>query len=83
LPFDERALDIVDRPSVQARKLHGGGTSAIVTGASLIDAWRKYVPQDRIARALEILRLFGLDAIYGGDSMPDAAAADRMLAANA
>ncbi len=77
-PFDERALRAVSKPSVQARKYHAGGTSAIVTGASLVDAWRKYVPPERVKRALEIVRLFGLDAIYGEDAMP-AARADDML----
>jgi hypothetical protein len=82
LPFDERALDRVDKPSIQARKLHGGGTSAIVTGANLVDSWRKYVPPERVRKTIEILKTFGLDAIYGGDSMPDADAARTMLASN-
>ena len=83
LPFDERALDAVSKPSVQARKLHGGGTSAIVTGASLVDGWRKFVPPDRVAKLLDIVSLFGLDGIYGSGSMPDAAAVDRLLASHA
>ena len=83
LPFDERALERVSKPSVQARKFHGGGTSAIVTGANLVDAWKKYVDPERVRRAEEILALFGLDAIYGRDSMPNAGAALGALAANA
>jgi hypothetical protein len=83
LPFDERALERVSKPSVQARKYHGGGTSAIVTGASLVDAWRKYVTPERAGRAQQILASFGLDAIYGADSMPNPAAAVRMLAERA
>jgi hypothetical protein len=83
LQFDERALERVSKPSVQARKLHGGGTSAIVTGADLVDGWRKYVSEERIRRTVEILSLFGLDAIYGAGSMPDSAAAQRMLESNA
>ena len=79
-PFDELALAALDKPSVQARKYHGGGTSAIVTGASLVDAWRQYVPADRVKRAVEILSMFGLDAIYAEDSMPHVEAADAMLA---
>lgn len=82
LPFDERALDRVSRPSIQARKLHGGGTSAIVTGADLIDGWRKFVTPERIRRTVEIVSLFGLDGIYGSGSMPDAGAAAAMHAAN-
>jgi len=79
--LDERALEAVEKPSVQARKYHGGGTSAIVTGASLVDAWRKYVPADRVRRAVEIAASFGLDAIYGDDAMPKAGAAEAMFQA--
>ena len=80
-PFDERALALVGKPSVQARKYHAGGTSAIVTGANLVDAWRKYVPPERVRRAIEILRLFGLDAIYGEDAMPLPGAARALFRA--
>lgn len=79
LPFDEGALDRVSKPSIQARK-HHGGTSAIVTGASLVDAWKQYVTPDRLRRAEDILAMFGLDAIYGHDSMPSTGGAERMLA---
>ena len=83
LPFDERALERVSKPSIQARKYHGGGTSAIVTGASLVDGWKKYVPADRVRRAQEILSTFGLDTLYGADGLPNADAAQRMMRANA
>lgn len=38
---------------------------------TLVEGWRRRVPQPDVARAVEILRLFGLDAIYGEDPMPD------------
>lgn len=80
LKFDERALERVSRPSVQARKFHGGGTSAIVTGASLVEAWRKYVSPERMRRAMEILAMFGLDTMYGSGSMPNPGASFGQLA---
>jgi hypothetical protein len=83
LPFDERALERVNKPSIQARKYHGGGTSAIVTGASLVDAWKKYVPAERIRGSDEILAMFGLDALYGADGLPNADGAQAMLRASA
>ena len=80
-PFDERALALVGKPSVQARKYHAGGTSAIVTGASLVDAWRKHVSPERLRRAIDILHMFGLDAIYGEDAMPLPGAAHTLFPA--
>jgi hypothetical protein len=77
--FDERALESIEKPSVQARRYHGGGTSAIVTGASLVDAWRKYVTPDRVRSTIEILRRFGLDSVYGEDAMPKTGAAEAMF----
>ena len=80
--YDERALRNVAKPSVQARKHHAGGTSAIVTGASLVEAWRAYVAPERVKRAVEILRLFGLEAIYDEDPRPHANAARTMFSPN-
>lgn len=77
--FDERAMRNVTKPSVQARKHHGGRTSAIVTGASLVEAWKAYVSPERVKRAVEILRLFGLDAVYGEGPRPHAGAARAMF----
>lgn len=77
--FDERAMRNVEKPSVQARKHHGGRTSAIVTGANLVEAWRAYVSPERVKRAIEILRLFGLEAIYGEDPRPRVRTADAMF----
>ena len=77
--YDERALRNVAKPSVQARKHHAGGTSAIVTGASLVEAWKAYVSPERARRAIEILRLFGLDAVYDEDPRPHDGAADKMF----
>ena len=40
---------------------------------TLVEGWRKKVPADDVRRAGEILALFGLDAIYSADPMPDPA----------
>ena len=53
------------KPSGRIRK-----DSAIVTGTNLIDTWRKHITDKQIARAIEILTLFGLDKIYTEGSLP-------------
>ena len=46
--------------------------SAINRGDDLIEGWRKHVSEQQAERAIDILRLFGLDSIYSLDtSMPD------------
>jgi len=77
--IDERAMRNFGKPSVQARKHHGGRTSAIVTGASLVEAWKSYVSPERVKRAVEILRLFGLETIYDEDPRPRAKSANAMF----
>lgn len=44
--------------------------SAVVKGESLIDGWKKYLTDQQMDRALEILNLFGLDLLYTADLMP-------------
>jgi hypothetical protein len=53
-------------PSLTSRK----ATSAVWTGASRIESWKKSVSAEQRRRALEILKLFGLDCIYTDASMP-------------
>lgn len=73
-PIDEKIFTSLKRPSwLTSRK------SAIITGGSLIDGWRKHVSPWQIQRAGEILKLFGLDCIYSQDSMPNVDNAYRML----
>lgn len=56
--------------------------SAVHGGGDLVEGWRRYVDAEQAARAIDILRLFGLDAIYSLDtSMPDAGAASALLGA--
>jgi Sulfotransferase domain len=44
--------------------------SAIISGDSLTDGWRRYVTKRQVQRAIEILTLFGLDNIYTDESIP-------------
>lgn len=54
--------------------------SAVVRGGSLVDSWRQQVDPAQAKSAMEILALFGLDAIYSLDSsMPNVARAIGML----
>ena len=61
---------ILAAPSRMARRTNSGFASAILTGASLIDDWRRHVSPTETRRAVDILNLFGLDRIYTGSSMP-------------
>ena len=53
-------------PSLTSRK----ATSAVWTGGNRTESWKKNVSADQRRRALEILKLFGLDCIYTDDAMP-------------
>jgi hypothetical protein len=72
--FDEKVLGTLRTPSSVSRK-----DSAIVKGTSLIDSWRAQVTDQDLEKALDILKLFGLDKIYSDDSMPNVAAAYELL----
>jgi hypothetical protein len=72
--FDEKVLCNLRTPSSLTRK-----DSAIVKGTSLIDSWRKHVSAQDLKNTLKILKLFGLERIYSGDSMPNPAAAYELL----
>jgi hypothetical protein len=37
---------------------------------TLVEGWRRRVPAPEVDRAIEILRIFGLDAVYGAEPMP-------------
>jgi hypothetical protein len=64
-PFTQEALRAVTRPSATTRR-----DSAIVSGESLVEGWRRNVTPDEMGGALRILEAFGLDRIYGRDPMP-------------
>jgi len=64
--YDERVFDQLRTPSPVSRK-----GSAVVSGGSLVDSWRKHVTEEQVRDALKILSAFGLDMIYAQDSMPN------------
>lgn len=75
--YDQRIFQKLSEPSSMSRK-----GSAISTGESLIDSWRKHVNKDQLERALEILSLFGLNRIYSRDSKPRMDATEKMFRTN-
>lgn len=76
-PFDEEVLAGTSIPSHATLK-----GSAIVTRGSLVDSWRPRLTDAEVRRSVEILRLFGLDGIYGDGPMPNTEGAQQMLAKN-
>lgn len=79
MPFDERVMTTISRPSHQAKSIEGGPTSAILSGDNPVEAWRKRASDADILRARRILDRFGLDDLYGERSMPDPVAAARLF----
>lgn len=65
-PYSKAVYKHLRRPSPVART-----ESAIVSGGSLLDGWRKQITKEQTSRAIEILGLFGLDKIYSEDSIPN------------
>lgn len=53
------------RPSAQSRSW-----SAVLTGDDPLDSWRRHIDAGQVRRAAQLLRVFGLDELYGGGSMP-------------
>lgn len=72
--YDHSVYRYLRTPSPVARQ-----ESAIVSGGNLVDGWRKQIDDDQIQRAVEILNLFGLDAIYSQESMPNASRAYELM----
>ena len=71
--FDEAVLRKVARPSSTSRRGDRPG----------VDGWREGLGRERVEEAGEILSLFGLDRVYGPDSMPDPDAARALMGAKA
>lgn len=65
IEYDSGALSVLSRPSVQTH-----AASAVATGGSLVDNWRQSITSSQIRNAVDILQLFGLDALYAEDGMP-------------
>ncbi len=73
--FDDRVIAFSKDASPQTHS-----QSAILLGESLVDNWRRHVESNQLRKAVDILRLFGLDAVYSDESMPNAAGAHSILA---
>ena len=63
--FSPTVLEMAAKPSALSRK-----DSAIFSGLDLVDSWRNNISDKQITRAVEILSLFGLQAIYGEGYLP-------------
>jgi hypothetical protein len=69
--YREEILQHFDRPSQLSVY-----DSAIKTGADPITNWQKCAQERQVIRMLELLRLFGLEKVYGEAAMPLADADD-------
>ncbi|CAN2048979.1 Sulfotransferase domain-containing protein [Candidatus Magnetomoraceae bacterium gMMP-1] len=70
IDFDEKKYINLIKELKKPSEL-SGNYSAIKTGDSLIENWKKYLNNDDIKRAFEILNIFGLNQLYSdSSSMP-------------
>jgi hypothetical protein len=72
--FDDGVFEMIYRPSRLSRP-----KSAIFSGESLVADWRKHVTDAQLERAVEILRLFGLDKIYSEAPLPNTSGALALM----
>jgi hypothetical protein len=72
--FDNSVFEKINRPSRLSRP-----KSAIFSGESLVADWRKHVTDAQLERAVEILRLFGLDEIYSEEPLPNTSGALSLM----
>ena len=68
--FDERVYARLGHPSPMSRKN---------VPAPSVEGWRTRVSAHQLKRAKEILRLFGLDRLYGEEAMPDTSGAYALM----
>jgi hypothetical protein len=71
--YDESVLEAYNKPSqaIMMSSQVGRKQAAILTGKSLTESWRDDISKEQTRQAIEILRIFGLDIIYGEDSLPN------------
>jgi hypothetical protein len=75
--FDETIFLNLSKPSSMSRK-----ESAVITGDSIVDSWRKHITDEQLQKAVEIMSLFGLDRIYSEEVMPDVSSAYALMSTN-
>jgi hypothetical protein len=79
--LDKRIRRALAVPSQTARTgKRGEGVSSVVAGGDVLDDWRRSVSTLEVERAMEIVRLFGLDRIYGEETAPRSGAAAAAFA---
>jgi hypothetical protein len=71
--LDDRVYERLGRPSPLSRR--GAPPPSV-------DGWRARVGAGQLGRAREILALFGLDRVYGGNPMPDPSGARSLMKGN-
>jgi len=64
---DERVFKVLDRPSSQAWR----GKEKLPSRQALVDGWREQLPHQTVSIARSVMRLFGLDSLYGEDGLPN------------
>ena len=62
---DRRVFGKLKDPSPTAKR-----QSAVITGENPVDSWKRYISEEKIKRAVDILKIFSLDKIYSKDPMP-------------
>lgn len=74
-PYREPAM----RRALAARSATSRSGSAVVTGADPVAGWMQHVTADQRRRADDILRAFGLDALYTADDPRPRYSADDLI----
>ena len=77
-PYDHNMRKAVHRPSRLS-----ADHSEILGGSASPDAWREGVSAQQAERAMGFLETFGLGDLYSSEGMPNRAAAESRLTANA
>lgn len=73
-PVTDKVMKTVQLPSATTRT-----DSAVVSRKNIIDSWRKRVDASQIESAISLLSHFGLDRIYGRESLPNRGEAARLI----
>lgn len=69
MPVTDRELkNIISKMSVPSRV--SGQESTIMQGVSPIESWRSEISDSQYSRGKQVLKLFGLDHVYGDSSVP-------------
>jgi hypothetical protein len=71
--FDDRVVQVLERPSKQTR------LRKTAEARPVFDSWGRHFSNDELRKAQDVLRLFGLDALYLPNGMPNAEAAYALL----